>query len=124
MADPSGERGVVAAIHAVVLVAADFEGQRRFYKEVLGFEEAWSASDAVAFRVGEQLLTLFARTHDAASVRRLEGASHGLSHLEFVVHGHLSPELRARLAPSRASSTFGENFVDADGNLFHFVERP
>lgn len=124
MTGPSGERGAVAAIHAVVLVAADFDGQRRFYGEVLGLEEAWGASDAVAFRVGTQLLTIFARTHDPASVRRLEGATHGLSHLEFAVHGHLGEELRARLASSRVPGTIGDNFVDADGNLFHFVQGP
>lgn len=120
--DPSPALGAVRGLDAVVLIARDFERQVAFYRDVLGLELEWSAHDAAFFRCGDQKLAVFAKSHHPQAVPRLDGARHGLSHLEFAVAGEDHAALVARLEAA-GFHAYGDNFEDADGNLFHFNVR-
>lgn len=120
--DPPAGLGAVRGLDAVVLIARDFERQVAFYRDVLGLELEWSAHDAAFFRCGGQKLAVFAKSHHPQAVPRLDGARHGLSHLEFAVDARDHPALAARLDAAGVRA-YGDNFEDPDGNLFHFNVR-
>jgi catechol-2,3-dioxygenase len=110
----------VLGLDAVVLIVKDLEAQKRFYHEVLGLDIQGDYGDAVFFSCGAQKLALFARSHHAEGTARLEGAAKGLSHLEFRISAAGEDALRQRLTAA-GFHAYGENFCDADGNLFHFT---
>jgi catechol 2,3-dioxygenase-like lactoylglutathione lyase family enzyme len=109
----------VLGLDAVVLIVKDLEAQQRFYHEVLGLDIVGEYSDAVFLACGAQKLALFARSHHPQGTARLEGAAKGISHLEFGVTAAGEEELRRRLTAA-GFHAYGDNFCDADGNLFHF----
>jgi catechol 2,3-dioxygenase-like lactoylglutathione lyase family enzyme len=106
-------------LDAIVLIADDFEGQCRFYEEVLGLERITHYGDAVFFRLGNQKLAIFARSHHPEGTKRLGGANHGISHLEFRIDRAEREQWLSRLKAVNAHA-YEDNFADADGNLFHF----
>ncbi|HLA10546.1 MAG TPA: VOC family protein [Pyrinomonadaceae bacterium] len=112
--------GKVCGIDAVILIANDFEGQCRFYADVLGLEMTARYSDAAFFKAGTQTLGIFARSHHPEGTKRLGGATHGLSHLEFRIDEGFQQEFVDRLTEAGAHS-YKDNFADADNNLFHFT---
>ena len=109
----------VLGLDAVVLIADDFAGQVRFYKDVLGLELLSSSSETAFFRMGAQKLAIFSREHHPEGTRRLGGATHGISHLEFSLS---ESEMTAMANKLREAGfhTSRDLFQDADGNLFHF----
>jgi catechol 2,3-dioxygenase-like lactoylglutathione lyase family enzyme len=116
---PAVPPGAVRGLDAVVLIARDFDRQVAFYRDVLGLEVAWAGHDAAFFRCGGQTLAVFAKSHHPQAVPRLDGARHGLSHLEFAVAAEDHDALSARLEAA-GFRAYGDNFEDPDGNLFHF----
>lgn len=76
-------------------------------------------SGAIFYRVGNQMLGIFDRNHHAEGTKRLGAARHGLSHLEFQLDPKDKETMFAKLKASGAHA-YGDNFHDADGNLFHF----
>jgi catechol 2,3-dioxygenase-like lactoylglutathione lyase family enzyme len=110
----------VSGIHGVILIANDFEGQCRFYRDTLGLEMTAHYSDAAFFKAGNQTLGIFAQTHHPEGTKRLGGADHGISHLEFSIDKSLEQEFIDRLTEAGAHA-YKDNFADADGNLFHFT---
>ncbi len=115
-----GDAPRVAGLHAVVLIAGDFAGQVNFYKEVMGFTPIAEYPDAVFFSIGAQKLALFAKGHHPEGDANLDGAHHGLSHLEFSIAKGDRATMEGRLKAAGAHA-YRDNFRDADGNLFHFV---
>lgn len=112
----------VRSLDAVVLIVKDLAAQRRFYEDVLGLQVSGDYGDAVFFDCGEQKLALFARSHHPEGTERLKGASKGVSHLEFGIERKDSEALKDRLRAD-GFHAYGDNFADADGNLFHFNLR-
>jgi len=112
-------RGCVLGLDAVILIADNFEAQCRFYRDVLGLQVESEYGDAMFFKVGKQTLGIFARTHHPEGTRHLGPASHGLSHLEFRLERADREQFLLRLKAGGAHA-YGDNFADADGNLFHF----
>lgn len=112
----------VNSLDAVVLIVKDFDAQKRFYAEVLGLPLAGDYGDAVFFQCGGQKLALFARSHHPEGTERLEGASKGISHLEFGIDRRDYEAIQQRLR-SQGFHAYADNFCDADGNLFHFNVR-
>jgi len=111
---------MIQGLHAVVLIVKDLERQRRFYRDVLGLAADADYGDAVFFSCGRQKLALFDRGHHREGTQSLEGASKGISHLEFAV-GKAAEKTLARRLQQAGHRAYGETFRDADGNLFHFV---
>lgn len=111
--------GGVLGLDAVILIADDFVGQCNFYRDVLGLDVSSLYADAAFLRVGRQTLGIFARSHHPEGTKRLRGASHGISHLEFRLAEVERQQLVSGLDAAGARA-YGENFADADGNLFHF----
>lgn len=109
----------VTGLNAVILIARDFEAQCRFYEEVLGLEVWMKWEDGAFFKAGEQVIGVFAKGHHPEGDKRLGDADHGLSHLEFTITAEDRPALEARLKEAGCRA-YGDNFQDADGNLFHF----
>lgn len=109
----------ILGLDAVILIVRDLEGQKRFYRDTLGLEIEGDYGDAVFFRCGEQKIALFARSHHPEGAKRLEGAEKGISHLEFRIRRDELPTLDRRLREA-GFHAYGENYQDADGNLFHF----
>lgn len=112
----------VQSLDAVVLIAKHLEVQRRFYADILGLPVVGDYGDAVFFDCGAQKLALFAHSHHPEGTERLEGASKGISHLEFGISREDYEAMKERLR-SQGFHAYGENFCDADGNLFHFNVR-
>ena len=115
-------RSQVRSLDAVILIANDFNKQRRFYKEVLGLEVIEEYSDAIFFAVGDQRLAIFAKSHHPEGTERLGKATHGISHLEFGIENKDVKEITEQLKSANAHVS-GSDFEDADGNLFHFNFR-
>lgn len=112
------------AIHGIVLVTERYAEQVSFYRDELGLEMVDDWGDAARFRSSNGIeLTLFARSHDRRSLERLAPATHGLSHLEFSASSEVRRDLEGRLQSSGRVS-HGANYLDADGQLFHFVAPP
>ncbi len=122
MADMADSRLSVLGLEAVVLVTRDYERQRDFYRDVLGLDLVGNYGDAAFFRCGSQKLALFAQSHHPEGTRRLEGAEKGISHLEFRIRAQDRPAWVERLTAA-GYHVRSENFEDADGNLFHFVDE-
>ncbi len=103
-------------------IAKDFERQCAFYKSTLGL--ALKANDGTQHSLapGDQSLAVFARSHHPQGTKRLQGAQHGLSHLEFGLNRRDHIALFGHLNRFGAQA-YGENFQDADGILFHFNLR-
>ena len=116
----SGNRSLIRGLHAVVLIAADYDAQVRFYSNVLNLEIRGQYDDATFFNVGDQILAIFARSHHPEGTSRLGGADHGISHLEFLVDHEDENRVEAVLEEAEARA-YRDVFQDADGNLFHFV---
>jgi catechol 2,3-dioxygenase-like lactoylglutathione lyase family enzyme len=114
-----GSSAQVLGLDAVVLIVKDLAAQQRFYHEVLGLPIVGEYGDAVFFACGAQKLALFARSHHPQGTARLDGAAKGVSHLEFGVTAAGEEEFRRRLTAA-GYHAYGENYCDADGNLFHF----
>lgn len=112
----------IQSLDAIVLIANDFEKQRQFYKEVLGLEVIEEYSDAVFFAIGAQKLAIFAKNHHPEGTRRLDGATHGISHLEFGINKDDAKQLTEKLKAVKALAD-DRHFQDSDGNLFHFNIR-
>ena len=108
-------------IHGVVLIVPDLEAARTFYEETLNLELVHDYGDALFFKCGDQALALFAKGHHAEGDKRLGGADHGVSHLEFTVGGRGRRAIEARLREAGAE-TYADNFEDPAGFLFHFVD--
>lgn len=111
--------GDILGLDAVVLIVKDLDAQKLFYRDVLQLDVAGDYGDAVFFRCGEQKLALFARGHHPRGDERLEGASKGISHLEFRIRASDYDKVRRSLTDG-GYEVHRENFEDADGNLFHF----
>jgi catechol 2,3-dioxygenase-like lactoylglutathione lyase family enzyme len=111
--------GDILGLDAVVLIVKDLEAQKTFYRDVLHLDVLGDYGDAVFFGCGEQKLALFARGHHPRGTERLEGASKGISHLEFRISADDYERVRRSLTDS-GYEVLRENFEDADGNLFHF----
>ena len=109
----------IKALDAVILIVKDIEKQKRFYRDILGLAVLEDYGDCVFFRVGSQKLALFTRDHHPQGTARLEGASKGISHLEFRIARKDDAPLKRRLNDA-GHHAYEENFEDADGNLFHF----
>lgn len=109
----------VSSLDAVVLIAADFEGQVSFYRDVLGLELISHSSETAFFRCGQQTLAIFSRSNHPEGTKRLGGAAHGISHLEFGLSSSDKEAMYKQLTEAGAHA-YGDNFEDADGNLFHF----
>lgn len=109
----------IVGLDAVVLIVKDLGAQRHFYGEVLGLPLKGDYGDALFFGCGNQTLALFALSHHPEGTKRLEGATKGISHLEFRVHEQDYAAIRQRLT-DLGYEAYRENFQDADGNLFHF----
>ncbi|HLD41921.1 MAG TPA: glyoxalase/bleomycin resistance/dioxygenase family protein, partial [archaeon] len=75
--------------------------------------------DVVFFKIGKQKLALFAKSHHKEGTKRLEGASKGISHLEFHISKKDLPVIGKKLK-EKGFHAYTDNFEDADGNLFHF----
>ncbi len=112
----------VAGLHGLVLITTRLEAQRTFYRDVLRLPTQWSTADAHVFSVGGQALGLFAPSHHLDAAERLRGDT-GISHLEFSVHRRALPSLNQALQQAGAGLHPG-NYLDADGNQFHFVLLP
>jgi catechol 2,3-dioxygenase-like lactoylglutathione lyase family enzyme len=113
-------QGKIRGINAVVLIVKDLEKQKQFYHETLGMEVEADYGDAVFLRCGEQKIALFSPSHHPEGTKRLEGASKGISHLEF----RIKREDRAfwdQKLKEAGFHAYRDNYEDADGNLFHFV---
>ena len=120
MSKKSQAKSKILGIDAVILIAKDFEKQCKFYEQVLGLDLVAHYGDAAFFRAGSQKLAIFAHSHHAEGTRRLS-ADHGISHLEFRINKDAREEFTTRLTET-GSHAYGDNFADADGNLFHFNE--
>lgn len=122
MATPSPEepRQLITGIHGIVLIAENYSEQIAFYRDVLGLKLTTAYSDAAFFEIGSQVLAIFARGHHPEGDRALQGASHGLSHLEFSIPACDVAEMENRLRDSVAEPG-RKHFKDADGTIFHFV---
>lgn len=123
MSNKGRDSARVHGIDGVVLIAKDFEGQCRFYRDVLGLEMTAHYGDAAFFKAGSQTLGIFAPSHHPEGAKRLGAADHGLSHLEFRIDETFQQEFVNRLTEAGANS-YGDNFTDADDNLFHFTFSP
>lgn len=109
------------SIFGIAIVADRFEEQVAFYRDELGLVEVANWGDAVRLKAANGVeLTIFAATHDRRSMARLAPATKGLSHLEF---GIQQPSRSAREEQLRADGRESHpgNFLDPDGQLFHFV---
>jgi catechol 2,3-dioxygenase-like lactoylglutathione lyase family enzyme len=113
----------IQGLDAVVLIVKDLERQRRFYRDVLGLRLVSDYDDAAFFECGQQKLALFSRGHHSEGTKRLDGASKGISHLEFRASQADYKALRDRLT-REGFHAYRDNFEDADGNLFHFNIMP
>lgn len=109
----------ILGLDAVIIIASHFEEQCKFYHEVLGLELISRYSDAAFFKVGDQTLGIFAHSHHPEGTRRLGGSDHGLSHIEFRLDDSAKEYIISKLK-SAGAHAYGQNFADADGNLFHF----
>lgn len=107
------------------VVCDDLEGQRRFYRDVLGLEEGGEGPGWVWFRIGSNLFELLARTNDPQYDRpryqtgftvedihaaRAELLSRGVEPISEIDGG---PE----------SGQYWCYFRDPEGNVFEIVER-
>jgi catechol 2,3-dioxygenase-like lactoylglutathione lyase family enzyme len=110
----------IKGIHAIVLIVKDLEKQKKFYHEVLGLKILSESDEYVFFECGEQKIALFTREHHPQGTQRLEGASKGISHLEFVIPEEEKEYWDQRLKEA-GFHAYRDNYEDADGNLFHFV---
>ena len=113
------EKQGILGLDAVIIIASHFEEQCKFYHDVLGLELISRYSDAAFFKVGDQTLGIFGHSHHPEGTRRLGGSDHGLSHIEFRLN-HSAKEYIISKLKSAGAHAYGENFADADGNLFHF----
>ena len=109
----------ITGLDAVVLIVEDFDAQRKFYRDVLGLTEKWVSDEYVFFEVGEQMLAIFKKGHHAEGDKRLGGASHGISHLEFRTAGSAKKSWDERLKAAKAHA-YRDNYQDRDQTLFHF----
>ena len=103
----------------VNLIVKDIEKQKKFYRDVLGFGMVSDYGDAVFFEIDGKKLGLFAKGHHPEGDKSLEGATKGLSHLEFSVPKKKLQSLKSKLEDA-GFLAYGDVFKDADGNLFHF----
>lgn len=110
----------IGGLGAVILITPDIDAQRRFYADVLGLEVAGDYGDAVFFRLGDQTLAIFGPSHHPEGTRRLDGAAKGISHLEFMIPSDAEAEWDQRLRET-GHHAYGNNYEDADRNLFHFT---
>jgi catechol-2,3-dioxygenase len=107
------------SLDAIVLIAKNYKKQVSFYRDTLGLEVVAEYGDAIFFSIGKQKLAIFAKTHHPEAVQRLDGARHGISHLEFGIKKQDVDAIFKRLTDAGAAA-YDDNFEDADGNLFHF----
>ena len=112
----------IQSLDAVVLIAKDFERQCEFYGNTLGLVAKASYRDAAFFGAGNQAVAIFAKSHHPEGTKRLQGAAYGLSHFEFGLRRSDQSAMFEHLN-SLGAHAYGENFQDADGNLFHFNLR-
>ena len=110
---------MIKGLDAVVLIVKDIEKQKNFYMTILGLELESDYGDAVFFKLGEQRLALFSRSHHKEGTDSLEGAQKGISHLEFRISRKDLETLDTRLKEN-GFHAYTDNYQDADGNLFHF----
>ncbi len=128
-ANDDGETGSIdqaatgATIAGIVLVADNFEEQVAFYRDVLGLTLTDHWGDVARFRAANAVeLTLFAKSHDQASLDRIDPLQHGLSHFEFGVDDETASVLGQQLV-ALGQRSHGQNYLDRDGQLFHFVPK-
>ena len=105
------------------IVCDDFEAQRRFYRDVLGFKETRHDSGSAWFDLDGKLLELFPKSSHPQYARR------------SITVGFVVEEIRAARATllERHVTPVGEiehggreswaYFKDGDGNLFEIVQR-
>ncbi len=110
---------VISSLDAVVLIAAHFEEQISFYHDVLGLELVSQSAESAFFRCGQQMIAIFSLNNHPEGTKRLGGADHGISHLEFGLPAAEKNTMYEKLTEA-GSHAYGDNFEDADGNLFHF----
>ena len=110
---------MIQGLGAVILIVKDIEKQKTFYKDVLGLSIDADYGDAVFFKLGQQKIGLFAKDHHREGTQRLEGASKGISHLEFRINKKDREKIEKRLKEN-GHHAYKDNYEDADGNLFHF----
>ncbi|MDO8555714.1 MAG: VOC family protein [Nanoarchaeota archaeon] len=111
---------MINGLNAVILIVKDIKQQKRFYKDVLKLKIIEDYGNAIFFSLGKQTLGLFSKEHHPEGAKRLEGATKGLSHLEFTINKKDEAKIRKRLEAA-GYHAYNDNYQDADGNLFHFV---
>lgn len=109
----------INSFDGITLIVKDLKAQKRFYQDVLGLELESDYGDAAFFKIGDKKLGLFAKGHHKEGDESLEGASKGISHLEFGVSSETAEQLTKKLKAA-GFHAYRDNFKDADGNLFHF----
>lgn len=116
----SGENSMkINSFDGITIIVKDIKAQKKFYQDTLGLELESDYGDAVFFKIGSNKLGLFAKGHHKEGDESLEGASKGISHLEFGVSKETSEQLTKKLTDT-GFHAYRDVFKDADGNLFHF----
>lgn len=110
----------ITGLNGVILISSNYAEQVAFYRDIMGFKVTASASDATFFQCGNQVFAIFAKGHHPEGDASLDGANHGISHLEFCLDARDIEAMTEKLRKSNAHA-YRDVFHDADGNLFHFV---
>lgn len=119
MAEKDAEQTKIEGIDAVVLIVKDLEKQKKFYRDIMGFQIDADYGNEVFFKVGNQKFAIFAKGAHPEGDERLKGAEKGLSHLEFRVKKKNLEKIQKKLK-EKGFHAYSNNYEDADGNLFHF----
>lgn len=117
-----GQPMASTSLQGVVIVADHYREQVRYYRDLLGLDQVADWGDATRLSAANGIdLTIFARSHDARSCDRLVPRRHGLSHLEFGASPAEQKAIEDSLT-ANGSAAHGQNYLDADGQLLHFVQ--
>jgi len=110
---------MIESFDGITLMVKDIEKQKEFYEKVLGLKLISDYGSAVFFEIGGKKLGLFTREHHKEGTESLEGANKGISHMEFGISQKDLGDTEKKLK-DKGFHAYGDNYKDADGNLFHF----